>query len=188
MTAVIIIGNKRSETLWEGDTAGAFLNNSNSQPRSVSCVFCSKQHYSASCTEVTELSKRREILMRDRRYFLCLKKGHRVSECERTTNCRKCSRRHHHSICNTAKPKQEQNTKPREAEPPKSPEHRNSAGTAESPTAASFSVANFTTRTTVVLQTATAQARGTNSSKSEPVRILFDGGSQRSYISKDLRD
>ena len=44
---------------------GAFLNNSNSQPGSVSCAFCSKQHYLASCTEITELSKRREILMRD---------------------------------------------------------------------------------------------------------------------------
>ena len=31
-------------------------------------------------------------------------------------------------------------------------------------------------------------ARGTSNSMAVPVRILFDGGSQRSYITKDLRD
>ena len=64
---------------------GAFLNSPSTQPGRTSCVFCSKPHYSASCPEVTNFSKRREMLMRDRLCFLCLRKGHRASECERTT-------------------------------------------------------------------------------------------------------
>ena len=31
-------------------------------------------------------------------------------------------------------------------------------------------------------------ARGSTTSEAVPVRILFDGGSQRSYITNDLRD
>ena len=91
---------------------GAFLNNSSSQPGNNICVYCSKQHFSASCKEVNDVSKRRDILMRDRRCFMCLKKGHRASNCERTTNCRKCNKRHHQSICNLNKVQQERDPIP----------------------------------------------------------------------------
>ncbi len=50
------------------------------------------------------------------------------------------------------------------------------------------SAANFTQKSSVILQTATAMARGSTTSEAVPVRILFDGGSQRSYITNDLRD
>lgn len=39
-----------------------------------------------------------------------------------------------------------------------------------------------------MLQTATAFARGKSSSRAVPVRILFDNGSQRTYVTKDLKD
>ena len=61
-------------------TAGAFLNNSSSRP--ILCAFCKKPHFSASCEEVHDIGKRREILMRDRRCFLCLNRGHRAAECD----------------------------------------------------------------------------------------------------------
>ena len=40
----------------------------------------------------------------------------------------------------------------------------------------------------VVLQTDTAMARGKTTSKSIPIRILFDEGCQCSYVTKDLKD
>ena len=44
------------------------------------------------------------------------------------------------------------------------------------------------TNSSVVLQTTTAYARGKGGTKDEQVRILFDSGSQRSYITKDLKN
>jgi hypothetical protein len=167
---------------------GAFLNNSNSQPGNIICVYCSKQHFSASCKEVNDVSKRRDILMRDRRCFMCLKKGHRASNCERTTNCCKCNKRHHQSICNLNKVQQERDPNSSEKSTQQHSPAKDRTVETGSENTATFSVANFVTRSAVVLQTATAIARETNSSKTVPVRILFDGGSQRSYITKNLRD
>ena len=166
---------------------GAFLNNSNSQPGSIICVYCSKQHFSASC-KVHDVSKRRDILMRDRRCFMCLKKGHRASNCERTTNCCKCNKCHRQSICNLNKVQQERDPNSTEKSTQQHSPVKDRIVETGSENAATVSVANCTTRSAVVLQTATAIARETNSSKTVPVRILFDGGSQRSYIIKDLRD
>ena len=87
---------------------GAFLNNSTTQSGNITCVYCLKQHYSASCTEVIDIGKRREILMRDHRCFLCLRKGHRAANCDRTTNCRKCNKHHHQSICSAGRVQQDQ--------------------------------------------------------------------------------
>ena len=43
------------------------------------------------------------------------------------------------------------------------------------------------TRDNVLLQTATAIARNEDGSKSTQVKILFDSGSQRSYVTDDLK-
>ena len=42
----------------------------------IRCAFCQKPHYSASCEEIRDVSKRKEILKRDNRCFVCLRKGH----------------------------------------------------------------------------------------------------------------
>ncbi len=44
-----------------------------------------------------------------------------------------------------------------------------------------------THRRTVLLQTARAVAFDENSNQSTPVRVLFDNGSQRSYVTDSLR-
>ena len=173
----------------KNNVTGAFLNNSNSQTGNIICVFCSKPHFSASCEEVKDIGKRREIIVRDRRCFLCLKRGHRASECNRSVQCRKCKKRHHQSICNVNKTPEDhslpKNERPLESQQG-NPESSNNTNHNEN--ARTLSATNFTERSSVVLQTATAMARGTSNSMAVPVRILFDGGSQRSYITKDLRD
>ena len=42
----------------------------------IRCAFCRKPHYSASCEEIRDVSKRKEILKRNNRCFVCLRKGH----------------------------------------------------------------------------------------------------------------
>ena len=67
-----------------------FTGNSSSKFE-VICVFCNKPHYSASSEVVKNVNRRKEILLRDARCFVCLKKGHR------------CKKRHHQSLCDQGK-------------------------------------------------------------------------------------
>ena len=60
------------------------------------CVFCKQQHFSASCETVKDINQRKNILLRDRRCFTCLKTGHLSKNCRSTRKCRKCSGNHHH--------------------------------------------------------------------------------------------
>ena len=65
----------------------------------IRCVYCNSPHYSASCPTVTDLTKRREILVNANRCFKCLRQGHEVRECRNPKLCRNCGGRHHQSIC-----------------------------------------------------------------------------------------
>jgi hypothetical protein len=82
--------------------------------------------------------------MRDRRCFMCLKKGHRASNCERTTNC-------HQSICNFNKVQQERDPNSSEKSTQQHSPVKDRTVETGSENTATFSVANFVTRSVVVL-------------------------------------
>ena len=65
----------------------------------VSCVYCKAKHFSASCEAITDVTARLDILRKEGRCFLCLSRGHHVSNCTSTRRCRKCNQKHHQSIC-----------------------------------------------------------------------------------------
>ena len=44
------------------------------------CVYCGQTHFSTSCENVRDISHRKNILLRDRHRFVCLKVGHRSKE------------------------------------------------------------------------------------------------------------
>ena len=112
-----------------------------------------------------------------------------ASEWNRSVQCRKCKKRHHQSICNVNK-KTGDHSLPKNERPAEN-QQANSQGsnnTNHNDNARTLSTTNFTERSSVVLQTATAMPRGTSNSMAVPVRVLFDGVSQRSYITKELKD
>ena len=130
-------------------------------------------HYSASCPKVVNPAKRKEILQRKHRCLICLRVGHRVSECQTTKTCRHCNKRHHQSICDQGAPNQETSIT--------SIAHGKSENSQVSATAA------LRKRGTVLLQTATAVATNEDGTKMTKARILFDSGSYRSYVTNDLK-
>jgi hypothetical protein len=95
-------------------TAAASLVAQESRPQSKSCrcAYCNDLHFSASCQRVVDINTRKQILRRDNRCFVCLSKNHRADQCEPSKSCRRCSGKHHQSICPVFK------TPPN---PPKSP-------------------------------------------------------------------
>ena len=149
----------------------------------IQCVYCNGQHYSASCDKVCDVKARKvcdvkarkDVLIKTGRCFNCLKLNHKTRECQSTKTCRNCHRKHHQSICDSL---------PNSARPSVANQQKDdSINTTNATTTTAQSKEE---RKTVLLQTAQAIAGNTVSHKETVVRVLFDGGSQRSYITEHL--
>ena len=147
------------------------------------CVYCSEMHFSASCQKITDINARKTILKRDKRCLTCLKKGHNAEQCDKA--CRKCKRRHHQSIC----PEKTINSPRNTTKPPHYESGEQSTRDTEisHTTTATTTSENANAKRRVLLQTATAIATNEEHKKSTTIRILFDNGSQQSYITESLR-
>lgn len=150
-------------------SATFFSGNQSDQTVTIRCAFCEDFHYSASCKMVVEPEKRREILQRKNRCFICLRIGHRSNECSTNKTCRNCNKRHHQSICDQAFHK------------------RITSNETNSERSEAITTATLRKRGTVLLQTATALASNEDGTQTKKARILFDNGSQRSYVSNHLK-
>ena len=53
----------------------------------IECVFCSQPHESTSCTLVTDITRRRDQLMRTGRCFNCLRHNHGAHMCHSKDRC-----------------------------------------------------------------------------------------------------
>ena len=138
------------------------------------CYFCEGEHLSYQCDKVVDPNKRKEILSKQKRCFVCLKKGHRANSCNSNRRCRKCNNKHHQSICLK---KQESTSEKDEA--------TKSANGSETVTA----TAKVDSRKqTVLLQTARANVFGEKQENKVMARILLDNGSQRTYITDELKN
>ena len=135
---------------------------------------------------------------------MCLRRGHISRACSSTSKCPKCHGRHHVSICSK---NQESQAQPNEAQSPtpapKEPtpasvnadkNHSLLVHPGLNPEAPAYSPITHTSLwvnsgRTILLQTACAQvANPRRPHLSKQVRIVFDSGSQRSYITEKLRD
>ena len=143
----------------------------------------------SSCKSVKNPEARKQILLKAGRCFVCLKKGHVSRDCKSSLKCTNCRGRHHVTICNGS----------RRISPPASAPSP-SSHQAQQPRTATLAVtqsgSNNSTlsmdvdaHTPVLLQTATTVVY----SKNRPAvpmkaRLILDSGSQKSYISADLRN
>ena len=114
-----------------------------------------------------ESDKWRHFLSESGRCFNCLWKSHSAKDCTNTRKCRHCQGKHHQSIC----PRNQKVEDPKTTKQPKDEERTTTA--------------TRICKGTVLLQT--ARARATNGARSIPVRVLFDTGSQRSYITNSTQ-
>jgi len=123
------------------------------------CVYCYEGHPSELCGKVTDVSKRKELLRKFGRCYICLRRNHIASQCRSKTCCTVCKERHHVSICN----KEKQETV-------------NDVGPG----------LHVKDGSNVAMQTAQAFIRIGGSKKRVRCRVLFDSGSQRSFISSSV--
>ena len=145
---------------------------------SVRCVYCHEAHYSASCTKFQTPRERKEILIKSGRCFNCLKANHKSRECESLKTCRHCKRKHHQSICDKANPSDSNSS---DGQIPNNAQSNDGTLTSTNTTNVSKN------RQVILLQTAHARASASAGGASVPVRVLFDNGSQLSYVTERLQ-
>ena len=85
----------RSKFNMPAGTTKAFVASTGSPKRSINCFFCNGEHYASDCQEVTNTSKRIEILNSAKRCLCCLKVGHFAKNCRSNRKCKHCQGKHH---------------------------------------------------------------------------------------------
>jgi len=134
------------------------------------CVFCGKRgHNSQDCWSASSLSvEERSKRVRDGKLcFACLKPGHQVRKCKALIKCVVCQKKHYPIMCNQEKPSSEEVKQP-------VPIINGELSTVCN--ASQSSMDNL-----VLMKTVRVNVLSPNGKKLD-VRLMFDEGSNRSYI------
>ncbi len=175
---------------------------------SPSCCYCQQDHASADCSSVLDVGARKQILRTSGRCYNCLRQGHLLRNCRSPRKCSKCNGKHHSSVCE-GRPSQSANahssrpslalpTVVHPSQPAGVPSGRPSLALPAAPLASSLNPGappfpatptsnNLCTddKKAVLLQTARACIFDPSDRRCfTEVRLLFDSGSQRSYITE----
>ena len=152
--------------------------------RKKNCPFCLEEHYAVDCSRYESPEERKHILSKYARCFVCLNKGHISFDCRSKSKCKFCGGKHHFLVCCSNKPI----SHIREIKEATQPS--NASATPLNPSATSWvgSTGSFPSPPNVsgvALQTALARVGGRKESR---VRVLFDSGSQKTFISAKVVD
>ena len=126
------------------------------------CVYCQGNHRSFACTCVTSAMERKAILQAQKRCFNCTRASHTLRECKSKNLCYHCKGKHHSSICTRS---ESINSFGGANQIPGMSTTRDSNGHIKNGPAA--------------YQTVQAKVGG------QVCRILLDGGSGKSYLSRE---
>ena len=146
------------------------------------CCYCDENHEPSSCKNVLEVESRRQVLRSRGCCYNCLRKGHRVRECRTPPKCTECKSKHHPSICMKGGMNESQGETI----------NLQIKSSNLNPEAQPFTTLNSTlqpdSNQVVLLQT----IRVTVFNPSTPglckeVKVILDSGSQRSYITQELK-
>lgn len=154
----------------------------------VGCCYCGLEgHAPTNCKTIVSIDERKRVIRSSGRCFVCLRRGHIGRDCHSSFKCTNCKGRHHTSICvkmNKSKPQGD-------SVPSCGTSKENSMSRALNPTTSAFeppqSSSTFFVQgnSTVLLQIAQASIFNVSQPKKKlKVYILFDSGSQCSYITK----
>ena len=135
-----------------------------------------KDHPAEACTTISEQEQRIRILRKQGRCFNCFMKNHMLRDCRSGRRCSKCGEKHHIAVC---RKKPEQKGDHNAAKDVKKDEKKE-----EEKVSTNLMLPSETTKYTISLQTASIWMRSCGNRLK--ARVLFDTGSQRTFISKNL--
>ena len=159
-----------------GPTSTSGLLSGNQPSNTTHCTLCKQPHPNKAA--------RRECLRKHGCCFVCLKRSHLARDCPSKMACLKCSGRHHVSLCEMD----------REQRQPESMVSQNNGKTTNTrpyrqPSQVSQTRAFYVgSHDSILLQTAQAFIGNGNVSTGIIARVIFDSGSQKSYITQRTHD
>ncbi len=138
------------------------------------CAFCLENHEEEDCKKVTDLNARKTLIKRYGRCYSCIKKGHKATNCRMKIVCRHCHGKHHSSLCcKMIKSASVEGSGSGDPIPSSQPETPSGCANIAS------CVNNVGQGSSAALQL----ARGVvNGDAEKSVRVLFDSGSQKSFV------
>ena len=125
----------------------------------IKCIFCRGNHWSDKCNVISDFEARKDFLKKEKICFLCLKPDHLSCNCTKTIPCNYCKGMHNSAICND----------------------RNKQGNQTFMNCAS-------NVSSIFLQTADIVLANPNNKKQVKTKVLFDQGSDRSYVTKRIKN
>ena len=162
-------------------TTGTFLTTTdqgackvNYQTKGKHCVYCNGSHRPEKCDKLKTVEERLAFLQQHKRCFNCAGFKHSSNRCKSKGRCLKCQRKHHTSICkdgeqHTAELKQDKSTQEGDHKPVHS-------GTTYAVLA----------KDQILMQSAIVRLKGNTAQLT--IRAMFDTGSQRTFITKNLKE
>ncbi|CAB4030686.1 E3 ubiquitin- ligase DZIP3, partial [Paramuricea clavata] len=140
-----------------GSAAALFTRQGHGNYGRIKCAYCLGEHSHENCKKITDINERKQLIRKYGRCFICLKKGHISKNCSSNVNCNACGKRHHRSVCE-------------------------GTGVPTDHVQSNHSILGSQSR--VALQTAQALVKGVKGSPR--VRVLFDTGSHKSFVSRKV--
>ena len=131
---------------------------SQSEKRVKTCAFCKGDHWLDRCSVITDMEVRKILLRNHKRCFICLNRGHISQNSLKKNGCYFCKGLPNSTICSNRDKKEK-------------PENTN--------VNLSSSEKDF-----VLLQTAEVNLINKSNCAEVKVKILFDSGSEKNYISR----
>ena len=164
---------------YQSTTASLLSSTDKKSQRYVSiCAFCDGEHPSHKCNVVSNHRARRDIVKRKGKCYVCLRSGHIARKCNSQTNCFRCRGRHHTTLCESYEKREDR----------QQGDIRGNSGSSENAETQTTTNMHVSGRNTVLLQTAQAEVSAPGiGGKTENVRIIFDSGSQKTYIHERIK-
>ncbi|XP_065054444.1 uncharacterized protein LOC135683188 [Rhopilema esculentum] len=154
---------RTSLTEYRGTTRAFAVIKDGKRERKLQCYFCQGEHYAEKCKVVTSIEERKSKLIEGNRCFNCLRIGHRAKTCRSPPKCFHCKSKHNSALHEDLVMEEKRGV----------PALQTTVNSASDE------------RKNVLLQTAQTYGFGADRSEKQLVNILFDSGSQRSYISEE---
>ena len=151
-----------------------------SRNKRYSCVYCSGDNFSSRCDKVTNCQARKAILRKHGRCFISLDSEHIGKNCTSQYVCKRCKKGKHHISTCEADPLGKRNDSNHDKEGGNNTTDKDNS---------SLTGHTGGENKGILLQTALADIYSADTTEVKHyTRLLFDSGSQRSYISAKTRD
>ena len=157
---------------------------SESSTNGPTCTYCRGKHPSKDCGTVIDVLVRKDLLKKYGRCFVCLRKDHISRNCTSKSKCHNCGGRHHVSICQANLSRA---PLPYPATPISTSASEQQCLTVQPENNTVVCYSN--SATPVFLQTAQAMVYNPQNPQCKvKARIILDSGSQRTYLTDNLKN